>query len=90
MNFSASLLAKLSALGAGLLPPAIIASPFYSKPSWDASQLLPSPPSLPSLPLPASPNNRVHSGVASAKRKARKAKRQRQAKRMQARSTRNA
>ena len=85
MNFSASLLAKLSALGAGLPPQAILASPFYSKPSWDASQLLPSPPSLPS-----SPNNRVHSGVASAKRKARKAKRQRQAKRMQARSTRNA
>lgn len=82
MNFSASLLAKLSALGAGLLPPALPASPFYSTPSWGASQFLPSPPF-------ASPNNRAHSGVASAKRKARKAKRQRQAKRMQARSSRS-
>ncbi len=70
MNFSASLLAKLSALGAGLLPPAL-----------PASQFLPSPPFLPSFPLPASPNNRGHSGVASAKRLARKRKNQRRARR---------
>lgn len=82
MNFSASLLAKLSALGAGLLPPALPASPFYSTPSW-LEELLASP------TPPASPNGRAHSGVASAKRKARKAKRQRQAKRMQARSSRS-